>query len=102
MICQRSECDQWTDKLCIRCRKYRNPGREVCPLFTGKAEAVLSNRLAGYIALVDKLDEYIYFINKASEGAIASALVHGWRCSPKINKQGVSLREEISKLREAI
>lgn len=54
------------------------------------------------IALIEKLDNYIDFLNKANNGPISIAHVHGWRCPQDDISTGERLRDEIEMMRKSV
>lgn len=49
--------------------------------------------------LVNKLDEYIQFLDIANRDAIGMAYAHGWRCLQEDIDKGIKLRKEIEMIR---
>ena len=92
-------CD--TGKRLIAKAKYRPCSCQGPPLNCAKAPDVLASTEPGcYIALVDKLDEYIEFLGVEIDELVPFAHTHGWRS--KRHNEGVKRREEIAELRKAI
>ncbi len=58
-----------------------------------------STAMSGYIALINKLEEYNNFLG---EIAMDHAILHGYSVSESVYKEGEKLRAEIHKLKEAI
>ena len=50
--------------------------------------------------LINKLDEYIVFLNNVNEGPISLAWIHGWKCPKEDIEKGKQLRKEIEELRK--
>lgn len=63
-------------------------------------EEELIHQLSKKTQLVEKLDEYIAWLNEKNWGPISLAHVHGWRVEEEDRIEGQRRRDEIEALRK--